>query len=72
MLNLRGPKSNDMLSLPLDIPDVAVLRVRQDQRGDYIITVKSTREGVHCQYCGRQLTQLHGQGRWIKLRHLPI
>ncbi|MFN2108525.1 MAG: ISL3 family transposase [Anaerolineae bacterium] len=72
MLNLQGHKSNDMLSLPLDIPDVGVLRVRRDQRGDYIITVKSTLEGVHCQYCGRQLTQLHGQGRWIKLRHLPI
>jgi transposase len=72
MLNLQGHKSNEMLSLPLDIPDVAVLRVHQDQRGDYIITVKSTLEGTRCQYCGRQLTQLHGQARWIKLRHLPI
>jgi transposase len=72
MLNLQGHKSNDMLSLPLDIPDVAVLGVRQDQRGDYIITVKSTLEGTRCQYCGRQLTQLHGHARWIKLRHLPI
>ncbi|MCJ7825550.1 MAG: ISL3 family transposase [Anaerolineales bacterium] len=72
MLNLQGHKSNDMLSLPLDIPDVAVLQVRQEQRGDYIITVTSTREGTRCQYCGRKLMQLHGHARWIKLRHLPI
>jgi transposase len=72
MLNLQGHKSNDMLSLPLDIPDVAVLRVRQDQRGDYIITVQSTLEGTRCQYCGRKLAQLHAHARWITLRHLPI
>lgn len=72
MLNLHGHKGKDMLSLPLDIPDVAVLRMQQNQRGDYVITVESTLEGTRCQYCGRKLTQLHGHGRWIKLRHLPI
>ena len=72
MQNLQGHKSNDMITLPLDIPDVAVLSVRQDQRGDYIITVESQLEGTRCQYCGRKLSQLHGHGRWIKLRHLPI
>lgn len=72
MLNLQGHKSNDMISLPLDIPDVAVVRVRQNQQGDYLITVQSTLEGTRCQYCRRKLTQFHGHGRWIKLRHLPI
>jgi len=72
MLNLQGHKSQAMISLPLDIPDIAVLRVSQNQHGDYLITIKSTLEGTACQYCGRQLTQFHGHGRWIKLRHLPI
>jgi transposase len=72
MLNLQGHKSNDMISLPLDIPDIAVVKVNQNSQGDYIITVKSTLDGTRCQYCGRQLTRLHGHGRWIKLRHLPI
>lgn len=72
MLNLQGHKSQDMISLPLDIPDVAVLRVSHNQQGDYLITIKSTLEGTRCQYCGRKLTQFHGHGRWIKLRHLPI
>lgn len=61
-----------MLSLPLDIPDVAVLQVRQNQQGEYLITVKSTLKGTRCQHCGRQLTRFHGHGRWIELRHLPI
>lgn len=72
MPNLHGHKSNDMLSLPLDIPNVAVIRVQQNQQGDYIITVESTLAGTRCQHCGRRLTKLHGHGRWIELRHLPI
>jgi transposase len=72
LLNLRGHKSKDMLSLPLDLPDVAVLQVSQNQQGDYLIMIRSTLEGTRCQYCGRHLTQFHGHGRWIKLRHLSI
>jgi transposase len=61
-----------MLSLPIEIPHIAVTRVRQNKQGDYIITVESTLEGPRCQHCGRQLRTLHGHGRWVKLRHLPI
>jgi len=72
LLNLHGHKSKDMISLPLGIPDVAVLRVSQNQQGDYLIIIERTQEGTRCQYCGRHLTQFHGHGRWIKLRHLSI
>lgn len=72
MLNMQEHKLNAMLSLPLDISDIAVLRVQQNRQGDYIITVESTLDGTRCQHCGRKLTKFHGQGRWIKLRHLPI
>lgn len=72
MLNFQGRKSKDMLALPLGIPDVAVLQVGQNEHDDYVITVESTLNGTVCQHCGRQITKLHGRGRWIELRHLPI
>lgn len=60
------------MSIPLDIPNVDVLRVELNEQGDYIITVRSTRVGTICQHCGRKITKPHGHGRWIELRHLPI
>ena len=72
MLNFMGLKSRDMISIPLGIPDVDVLRVEQNKRGDYIVTVESTHIGTICQHCGRKITKSNGHGRWIKLRHLPI
>jgi len=72
MSNIKGLKSRDMISIPLGIPDVEVQRVEQNERGDYIVTVKSTQIGTICQYCGRKITKSNGHGRWIKLRHLPI
>lgn len=72
MLNIKGLKSHDMISIPLGIPDVEVLRIEQNERGDYIVTVKSTQIGTICQYCGRKITKSNGHGRWIKLRHMPI
>jgi transposase len=61
-----------MVSFPLDIRKVKVSSVRQNKRGDYIITVESTQDGTICQHCGRKITKFNGHGRWIKLRHLPI
>lgn len=71
-MNIMGHKSRDMVSFPLDIPNVKVSSVRRNKRGDYIITVESTQGGTICQYCGRKITKFNGHGRWIKLRHLPI
>jgi len=48
------------------------LRVEQNERGDYIVTVESTQIGTICQHCGRKITKSNEHGRWIKLRHLPI
>jgi len=72
MLTIKGSKFRNTISLPLDIPNVTVTNVQQNERGDYIITVESTLKSTQCQHCGRKLTQLHGHGRWIELRHLPI
>jgi transposase len=60
------------ISFPLDLPDVRVLKTEMNQRGEYIITVESTRTGTKCRKCGREIEQVHGSGHWISLRHLPI
>jgi len=60
------------LTIPLDIPDVRVLNIEQNDRGDCTITVESTLEGTKCRQCGRELTELHGMDEALTLRHLPI
>ena len=72
MLNIIGLKSCDLITVPLGIPDVKVLSVDLNERGDVIITVQSTQVGALCQHCGRKITKFHGHDRWIELRHLPI
>ncbi len=60
------------ITVPLGLPDVRVLTVEVNRRGDYIITVESTLEHAKCRKCGRTITKFHGHDRWIKLRHLPV
>ena len=60
------------INIPLDIPDVRVLKTEVNRCGEYIITVESTIEDTECRQCGRKIEQFHTHGRWIVLRHLPI
>ncbi len=60
------------LSIPLDLPDVRVLNIQTNKRGDYIITVESTLESATCQQCGGAISKFHSHDRAITLRHLPI
>ena len=45
------------LSIPLDIPDVRVIDIKMNKKGDYIITAESTLEGTTCQRCGQEISQ---------------
>jgi transposase len=72
MTSILGLKSRNLISVPLDIPDVTVLSVNRNAQGDLVITVESTQVGTPCQHCGQPLTQRHGHDRWIELRHLSI
>lgn len=63
---------NLTISLPLDIPDVDVLRTRINRADDVVITVKSTLKGTTCRQCGRKIDKSHGHDDWIELQHLPI
>jgi transposase len=60
------------ITIPLDIPQVRVLQVELNNRGDCTITVESTLEGTPCRQCGREIRDFHGVDDWITLRHLPI
>jgi len=60
------------VSIPLDIPDVEVVDIKTNKRGDYIITVKSTLTSATCHQCGREISKFHSHDRAITLRHLPI
>jgi len=72
MPDIQGLKPRNLITVPLGIPDVKVLGVDLNERGDVIITVESTQGGTHCQHCGRKITKFHGHERWIELRHLPV
>jgi len=72
MSNHQGLKSRNLITLPLDIPDVEILGVAVNEHGDYIVTVKSTQNSSICQNCGTRITKSNGCGREIELRHLPI
>ena len=52
MRNHQGLKSRNLISFPLDIPDVNVISVEMNERGDYIVTVESTLKSAICQACG--------------------
>jgi transposase len=64
----NGPR----IAIPLDIPDVRVLRTEQTKAGEYILTVESTITTTLCRRCGRVLTELHGRDEPRRLRHLSI
>jgi transposase len=60
------------LSIPLDLPDIEILDLKQNKRGDYLITVESSLASTHCRQCGRKITECISHDRPITLRHLSI
>lgn len=60
------------VSVPLNIPDVKVLKSEINKRGELIITVESTKTGTSCRICGTWKEKMHGHDDWVILRHLPV
>ena len=60
------------VTVPLDIPDVRVLKTELNERGELIITIESTKTGVSCRRCGHWIERFHGHDDWVILRHLPV
>ena len=60
------------VTVPLDIPDVRVLKTEINKQGELIITVESIKGGTNCRRCGRWIDKFHGHDEWVSLRHLPV
>ena len=59
------------LEIPLDLPEVRILKTETDQR-QIIITVESIREWAICRKCGQEIRDFHSYNRQLRLRHMPI
>lgn len=58
--------------IPLDIPDIDIIAVRNGKASEFILEVKGTLDYTHCRQCQRKITAFHGYDRPIRLQHLPI
>jgi transposase len=61
-----------MIRVPLNLPNVRILSVGKTDRGEGLIQVESTVERAVCARCGREIRDFHGWGEVVRLRHLPI
>jgi transposase len=60
------------IQIPLDIPNVKVVRTEIHPDEKLLIWVESQVETVPCGICGRELRATFGHGQEIRLRHLPV
>lgn len=60
------------VTIPLEIPEVRVLKSELNKAGELIITVESTKETTVCRRCGRVIEKFHGYDKWMKVRYLPV
>ena len=64
--------SRAQVTVPLDIPDVRVLKTEINTDGELIITIESTQTGTSCRRCRRWIKKSHGHDDWVTVRHLPV
>jgi len=64
--------SQALVTVPLDIPDVRIMRTEMNENDDLIITIESTKHGASCRCCGRWVKKFHGHDDWVTVRHLPV
>ena len=60
------------VTVPLGIPEVEVVKTETNQRGELLITIKSTKKGTNCHWCGQWITKPHGSDDWVQVRHLSV
>ena len=56
----------------LDIPDVVIERTELDSNGNFLVYVKSIKQGAQCHCCGQQIDTPYGFDREQKIRHLSV
>ena len=63
---------DNIIQVPLDLPDIRILSTQRAEQGPWLIRVESTLEGTRCRRCGREIRDLHGWDAVVRLRHLPL
>jgi transposase len=63
---------DNIVQVPLNVPDVHVLSTQRTEQGHWLIRVESTLEGTQCRRCGREIRDLHGWDAVVRLHHLPL
>lgn len=67
-------KSSQNLSIPVELlglENIEIIEVKMGRDDEIFIKVKSTKDEIPCRQCGKP-TKVHGMGRTLKIRHLPI
>jgi len=59
------------IEIPLDLPDVRVLRTQVTPKRELLIEVESTLTSTTCRRCGQTISNFYGYDRPLQLRHLP-
>lgn len=60
------------VTIPLEIPDIEVLKSEINSANELIITVESTKTSTVCSRCGRTVQKFQGHDDWIRVRYLPV
>jgi transposase len=60
------------VTIPLDLPEVKVLKSEINKAGELIITIESTKNTAVCHRCGKMVRKFHGHDDWVQLRYLPV
>jgi transposase len=60
------------VTVPLDIPDVRVVKTEINAHDELIITIESIKSGAVCHRCGQWIDTFHGHDDWVSVRHLPV
>lgn len=64
--------SKPQVTIPLDLPEVRVLKSEINRTGALIITVESTKDIATCHRCGKTIRKFHGHDDWVEIRYLPM
>jgi len=60
-----------VITIPLDLLDVEIIKLETNTDNDFIITVKNIKPTV-CNKCKKKMTKIHGYGDTIFARHVPL
>jgi transposase len=60
------------VTIPLDIPDIQVIKSEINFANELIITVENTKMSTVCSRCGRVARKFQGHDAWVKVRYLPV